>query len=106
MFSAERARCCVGACETRALRVVVRDMGNGVDRIELAEYIDMDAARSERSLPGRTPVSLPYPDRLLDICKSAARTTGECIDCIGCIPTGHIRAIDERTMEIIIWRKP
>lgn len=101
-----RVRCCVvGSCVTRALRVVVRDMGNGVDRVESSEYIDLDGARAEQNLPGRSPLIFPYPDRFRDICEASALSTGEHVVCDGCMPLGYIRAFDEHTIEMVVWRR-
>lgn len=104
MGFAERESC-ISACANRALRVVVREMGNDVDRIEFAEFIPVEHARGECSLPGRVPFGFPYPARFLDICTHAATFAGEFVDCDGCVQLGSVRSVDERTIEIIVWRR-
>lgn len=89
-----------------ALRIVLRDMGNCVDRIELAEVISVESVREEAKLPGRLPVDISGHPRLRDICMTAVHLTG-CgpIVCDDCVPTGSIRAVDEYTVEILAWRR-
>jgi hypothetical protein len=81
---------------------MVRDMGNGVDRIEMSGFTTLDAAKDECRLPDRAPVS-HFSDRLKDICCTAAEPSVS-HSCGDCIQTGSIRGIDDTAFEMLVWR--
>ncbi len=89
-----------------ALRYVVRDVGNGVDRLEAYELIPIDQALVETSLPDRTEIYFEPNDRLDDFGKLAFSSLGfECDgDSAGLLKV-FARPIDERTLEITLWLK-
>lgn len=76
-----------------ARRIVVRDMGNGVDRVESHELIiGLDAAKHCQH-PGYVPLHHPLPRRVDDLIGAAvgpdqART--------------YAREIDAQTIEIVV----
>ena len=90
-------------CTQTARRFVLRDMGNGVDRIEMPELIPLEAAKEEAGLHGRTALPMQTCMRIVDAC-SVALPTG-CSDCSDCIQAGFVRAIDEYAIELILWRR-
>lgn len=95
---------CVGVCTCSQLarRFVLRDMGNGVDRIEMAELVHLEAAKEECLLPGRSPILLNSCGRLLDACSMASPPSFPCADCV---QSGSVRSVDEYTIELIAWRR-
>jgi hypothetical protein len=92
------------SCALAALRIVVRDMGNGVDRVESSELVSIESARVECSLPDRHPLPFPYPERIRDICSTASLAAGRVLDCLRCVPVGSVRPVDERSVEMVVWR--
>jgi len=93
---------CVCVCSGMARRIMVRDMGNGVDRVEMSGFTTLEAAKDECRLPDRTPLS-HSTDRLTDICFTAAEPSAGC-SCVDCIQTGAIRGIDDSAFEMLVWR--
>lgn len=93
---------CVCTCTQVARRVVIRDMGNGVDRIEMAELVPLEAAKDEARLPDRSPILIHSSPRILDACSMASPPSFPCSDCV---QSGCVRAIDEYTIEVIAWRR-
>ena len=89
-----------------ALRFVVRDLGNGVDRLESYELIPLDQARIETSLPDRTEIYFTQDCRLDDMGKLAFTSMGfDCDrDCAGLLKV-FARPIDDRTLELTLWLK-
>jgi hypothetical protein len=91
-------------CLTHALKLIVRNMGNGVDRLLHASVITLAEARIEAALDGREPMCFPYPERffemggaalvLLGIAPSMACSTV----CEACV-----RMLDDNTVEIVSW---
>lgn len=90
---------------THGIRFVVQDMGNGVDRLVDASLIPRREAIDERDHDGREKISHPYPKRINDMRFDAWRSLGVST---GLIPTfrceGWVRAIDERTYEVVSYR--
>lgn len=81
-----------------ARRVILKDMGNGVDRVEVAEVMGLDAARDEAKLPGRVPVNVSDDPRLQDLCDDLYLChCGECVFC------GFLRPVDDSSVELIVW---
>lgn len=93
---------CVCVCSGMARRIVVRDMGNGVDRVVMCTFVTLESARDECQLPDRTPL-LHFSQRLRDICCTADDPSSGC-SCPNCIQNGAIRGIDDITFEILVWR--
>lgn len=93
---------CVCVCSGVARRIMVRDMGNGVDRIEMCGFTSLEAAKDECRLPDRTPLSYST-DRLTDICYTAAEPPSSHA-CGDCIQTGAMRGIDDSAFEMLVWR--
>ena len=89
--------------EEVAIRMVIRDMGNGVDRVEALEVIPFHVGVAEKDLQGREPLPLPHPPELMDMCEQAAIAMGVAEEAKECVPDGFVRAIDERTMEFVVW---
>ena len=93
---------CACVCSGMARRVLVRDMGNDVDRIEMSGFIQLDAAKDECRLPDR--IQLPCDsDRIKDICHTAAQPSSGC-SCSDCIQNGSMRGIDDTAFELLVWR--
>lgn len=91
---------------THALRFVVRDMGNRVDRIEHASLVPLEDARIEAGLHGWHPIAYPYPDRFYDAGVAACWMLD--IDVSGMnkfIISAVVRVIDERTIELLSYGK-
>lgn len=94
----------VGLSRDFALRYIVRDMGNGVDRIELAEPLVLDQALIEASLPGRHKISIDAGSRMASLATIAVQAIGfEPED--HCILDGIARPLDEYSVEVICWCK-
>jgi hypothetical protein len=91
---------------TTALRFVVRDMGNGVKRLENAYLVPIEQARIESELSDRTPLLFPHPDEVLDFAFEALRSIGVRPDLSPKrIRKLFARAIDDYTVEIVGWRQ-
>ena len=93
---------CVCVCAGMARRIIVRDMGNSVDRIEMSGFTTLEAAKDECRLPDR--LQLPCDsDRMKDICFTAAQPSPDC-SCSDCIQSGSMRGIDDQSFELLVWR--
>lgn len=92
-------------CLSTAYRFIIRELGNSVDRIDGMELIDLETAKTESQLPGRHRMPIPIPLKVKELCE-VATDAGLCKLCSGCVPTAFSRAIDENTIEVIIWRSP
>ena len=88
------------ACRGRAARFVVRDMGNGVDKVELSEVIPLECAQADAALCGREPIIAT--DRLRDLCGVAIGSPG--VWCEDCPIQGFVRALADNTFEAVSWR--
>lgn len=85
-------------CNGIARRIVIRDMGNGVDRADALDVIPLDCARDESKLPGRVPVSIDDDPRLRDWCRDVCSCLGT--DCVCC---GFLRSLDDSSVELLWW---
>lgn len=78
--------------------LTLRDMGNGVSRVELCRV----EAVSEASLPGYEPLSLPVRSGLLDVLRSALSVVAPYL--VGCEPLGGFcRPVNEDVTELVLW---
>lgn len=93
---------CVCPCTQLARRFVIRDMGNGVERVEMASILSLDAAKEECRLPDRTPIPMHPGVRILDACSVALSPA---LNCSNCVQSGCVSAIDEYAIELIVWRR-
>lgn len=93
------------SCLTNAYRAIIRDLGNEVSRIEAFDRISIEEAKAESSLQSRYQIPIPLPTKITDLCQLAVEL-GLCQLCRGCVPTAFSRAIDEYTIEVVIWRSP
>lgn len=86
----------------RAISFVIRDMGNGVDRIEMPDLIDAAAAKVEANLPGRVKLSFPLPVRIADCLGVATRLL------LGRAPYpikgGCAEVVGDNAIRVIAWR--
>lgn len=79
-----------------ARRIVVRDMGNGVDRVEAHELIVGPDAYEHFKLPGLVPVLDPMPQRVMDLVMDLVADFGADPGLV----CSCVRRIDDRTVEI------
>ena len=93
--------CVCAVCAQLARRFIVREMGNGVDRVEAFDLMSIDAAKEEGKLPERSPLPLPHSDRIEDIFASGCAK----VYCGNCIPCGFVRPLDDASFEMMIWRR-
>jgi hypothetical protein len=92
---------------THAARLVVRSMGNGVDRVEVFDLIPIGQAKIDTALTDREPVPSHYAARFFDLAIEAAKLLG-----ISGLETAndyarevYARPVDANAVEIIFWRK-
>jgi len=89
-----------------ALRYIVRDMGNAVDRIESATMVPLDQAIIEASLPDRMKIVLEPGSRLASLAQLVIEDMGYDTDCSRrCVLDGVARPVDEFALEILCWCK-
>jgi len=89
-----------------ALRYVVRDMGNGVDRVESAAIVPIDHALIEASLPDRMIITLHPGSRLASLSRLVVTQLGyETDKTRPCVLDGVARPVDEYAIEILCWCK-
>lgn len=89
---------------THAVRMVVQDMGNGVDRVVHASFIPLEDAHVEAKMDGREPMMFPYPERFRGLLRDSVRAMGMCpVNKEGMVLEAFARCIDERTIEIVTW---
>lgn len=86
--------------ESIARRLIVRDMGNGVDRVELGEFVLLSSAKEESRLPERTSIALTDSPRVRDVVDDAAMLFG-CPETT--VVNGFLRQVDEVTLELVVW---
>jgi hypothetical protein len=92
----EKGASCVVASTQGAQRIVVRDMGNGVDRIEVHELIAKRDAKTHFRLPGCVRLQQSTETRFLGLIWDANTA---CIP-LGCQACACARAIDDHTVEV------
>lgn len=85
-------------CNGIARRIVIRDMGNGVDRADALDVIPLESARDESKLPGRIPVSIEDDPRLRDWCRDVCSCPGK-----SCVCCGYLRSLDDNSVELLWW---
>lgn len=88
-----------------ALRFVMQCQGNGVDRLLSVSLARPAEAVIESQMLDRMPLAYPYSDRFLDLAYEAMALLG--LDRRSIRPenlSASVRAIDERTLEVIAWR--
>lgn len=89
-----------------ALRYIVRDMGNGVDRIDSASLLPLEQALTEASLPDRRKILLEPGHRLTTLTDYVISDLGYVTDqSRHCILDGVARTIDDYTIEVLCWCK-
>lgn len=88
-----------------ALKFAIQCQGNGVDRLLFASLVPSADAVLESKMADRLPLAFPYSDRFVDLAGEAMAALG--IDLRSISPLNmqaSVRAIDERTLEVIAWR--
>jgi len=87
-----------------AIRYVVRDMGNGVDRVEFPILLGIDQAKIESKLEDRMPMNFCQNERYHTLSKVAFLRMGFEIDGMsGCVIDGVVRPVDENAVEVMYW---
>lgn len=87
-----------------AIRYIVRNMGNGVDRIEFPTILGIDQARIESKLEDRTPMNFCQNERYHSLSKRAFLRMGFEIDGMnGCVIDGFVRPVDDNAVEVMYW---
>lgn len=83
------------------LRLVLRDMGNGVTRVEDAVLMCGDADIACADLIGFAPVQFPLGDRYLDCVASSMIALGA--DDEASFSAGLVRPVCDRITELMLW---
>jgi len=87
-----------------AIRYAVRDMGNGVDRIDAVTIVPLDQALIEASLPDRKNVTVENCPRLSGLADVVIKDMGYTLHDTGqCVLVGFVRPIDDQTIEMMFW---
>lgn len=87
-----------------ALSMRLRDMGNGVDRIESGARIPFDRAVAGADAPGCEPLPQPTPTRIKDAVLQVLGSVG-----ISAPPSaellieGYLRPVCERSVDLVAW---
>lgn len=84
-----------------ARRVIVRDMGNGVDRIDGAIFYPVQEAIADGFAGGRSAVLHASPARIMDLMWCAGVMPSDCLDWH--LPIGFARWMDDGRMELTGW---
>jgi hypothetical protein len=91
----------------QAMRYVVQQLPNGVDRLVSAALLDVPDAIAESKLSDREPLAFPHPPRLVDVGLMAAATFGYCPEelqhwiCGACV-----RPLADDMIEVLVWPQP
>lgn len=87
-----------------AVRYIVRDMGNGVDRIEFPTILGIDEAKVESTLKDRVPINFCQNERYYTLSKAAFLRMGFEIHGAGdCLIAGVVRPVDDNAVEVMYW---
>jgi hypothetical protein len=87
--------------ETHGVRLVVRDMGNGVVRLECFELVSATDAVALAQLTGSTELSFPVPRRYQDLVGEAASMIGLVPVPADCHLSAFARGIDDAVVEVV-----
>lgn len=104
LMRAEDDRFGGNALPAHAIKFIVQDMGNGVDRVVSASLIPVDEAEVEATHQDWVPLNSPHPARYFSLGAAAAASLGA--DPSGATPydcTGFVRTLSDRMVEIICW---
>jgi hypothetical protein len=94
----------VAAFQGKALLMLIRDMGNGVDRLESSTVVPMADAKFMGGLAGWVPLALDREPRLRDMVIAAFTLMGLAGALLGnYIAEGAARAVGDHQVEIVTW---
>jgi predicted nucleic acid-binding protein len=85
--------------ETHGVRLVVRDLGNGVVRLECFELVTADDAVAMAKLTGSSELAFPVPERFRDLVREAAERIG--LVPSDCHLAAFARGVDDAVIEIV-----
>lgn len=93
--------------ETHGLRMIIKDMGNGVRSVSSVDLIPLEHCAAEAALEGRARIPYPYPTWLYDIAVAAVATIGiDAGELRPSVANAVARVIDDHTIEYIGWKIP
>lgn len=94
------------AASDAALRFVVRDMGNGVDRILSAEIVPGTKVLMEEAHADRIRLAHHYPTRISELCVEAWAAMGILPELSRSFAgDAWVMALDDHTVEVVSYRK-
>jgi hypothetical protein len=83
------------------VRLVVRDMGNGVVRLECFDLISAEEALTLARLTGSTELPFPVPWRYQDLVREAAERIGLMPVPVDCHLAAFARGVDDAVVEVV-----
>jgi hypothetical protein len=93
-----------GWTHTHGLRFRMRDMGNGVQRIEAADLLPIEQSKDEAERGEWMKLALPFPQTINDMLWA-------CVEHLGLhdrnrkwVPTAYVRALSGQCVEALVWR--
>lgn len=87
-----------------AIRYIVRDMGNGVDRIEFPTILGIDQAKTESKLEDRASMNFCQNEKYHSLSKWAFTRLGFEVDTSKqCVIDGVVRPLDDNSVEVMYW---
>lgn len=88
---------------TNALVMVVREMGNGVDRVESARVVPLEHVLPQRQLLDQQEIDLVHNPRLTDLAREAMRSMGYYSTCTSYVADGFVRFVADDVFEVSVW---